>query len=655
LALEHPALGSDQRVLCAAARACKAWRAAVQQCGVSNTDVKIDLQNSLLRWGSFASWLRKHAALVRSIKIIGEAELMAEYAHSPYHDEDDYDYGYSSHEMIRGLHKGTHCRIAQQLLQQALELATSQPAAAASPAAAAAAPSSHQQQQQQQQQGLQLASFSCSCLAIPGALAMLAALPAHSLTHLDLTLAFSLKRFHSGERDVPAVAPLLQRLSSLEHLRLNMSLTPPGFDSSLFRAPGVSGILATLPAHSLSHLDLTIRAGTNDSIDLAAVLSRLSLLQQLQLRSATDGQPPHPISLDIGSSLVSLGQLTRLTSLTLDGRGNCELMDQDEMLQHVLAQQPPLRELQLLGWYDDMQRANLAVLSQLEHLLVAGSSDVLISALPNSLQRLELAVESSGETMSAVLLLQQLQRLRRLQGFSEQQPLLHLTQLPALQHLALQYDMAWVAAAAAPAWPQLPQLQELLLEFRHDGIGTPTQQDMATILGGLAGCRNLTKLALMAGPRSSAGDGSIRTHPVAACSILAGLTQLQDLCIHSKSVLVVEDALGLSVLTTLTRLVLDGVGAGVGDVPATAIACSLKQLRHVDLQNCALGSMHCLAVVGRLTKLTVLRLEGNDGLTSERLMLLTRLSHLQELGVSEDAVDARAVRLFWAAVRGQQM
>jgi hypothetical protein len=58
---------------------------AVQQCGACNTDVQLDLQSSLLSWGNFANWLRKHAALVRSIKIHGEAELMAA-GEDDYHD-----------------------------------------------------------------------------------------------------------------------------------------------------------------------------------------------------------------------------------------------------------------------------------------------------------------------------------------------------------------------------------------------------------------------------------------------------------------------------------------------------------------------------------------------------------------------------------------
>jgi hypothetical protein len=44
VALDHPALSSEQRVLCAAACVCRDWRQAVQQCGVRNTHVQFFLE-----------------------------------------------------------------------------------------------------------------------------------------------------------------------------------------------------------------------------------------------------------------------------------------------------------------------------------------------------------------------------------------------------------------------------------------------------------------------------------------------------------------------------------------------------------------------------------------------------------------------------------
>jgi hypothetical protein len=78
----------------------------------------------------------------------------------------------------------------------------------------------------------------------------------------------------------------------------------------------------------------------------------------------------------------------------------------------------------------------------------------------------------------------------------------------------------------------------------------------------------------------------------------------------------------------------------------------------LDLSNNELGSMVCLAAVARLTQLTELVLYddvGVNGLTLRGLMMLTRLSRLQKLGVGQnDEVTAQVFGRFWAAVRGQQ-
>jgi hypothetical protein len=80
VALEHPALSSKQQVLCAAACVCRDWRQAVQQCGIRNTHVQLNLGRAggiggsatadvLYSLASFSSWLSKHSALVSSMAI----------------------------------------------------------------------------------------------------------------------------------------------------------------------------------------------------------------------------------------------------------------------------------------------------------------------------------------------------------------------------------------------------------------------------------------------------------------------------------------------------------------------------------------------------------------------------------------------------------
>lgn len=67
IALEHPAASTDPRVLCAAARSCRAWREAVQQCPAHNTAVVLNTKKPVQQLQGFGQWLPKHAALVKSI------------------------------------------------------------------------------------------------------------------------------------------------------------------------------------------------------------------------------------------------------------------------------------------------------------------------------------------------------------------------------------------------------------------------------------------------------------------------------------------------------------------------------------------------------------------------------------------------------------
>jgi hypothetical protein len=222
IAIDHPAFSAYQQVLCAAAQACKAWQLAVQQCGVSSTDAVMKLDNQLQKLHSFASWLHKHMHVVRSISVfdvrpLGEPPMKGYPAPSTCTRRDRAD-------------------AAAQLLQLASEAAAAQRATATTPppqAAAAAAVSAApvnrgtatllEVPQQQQQRGLRLASFSTDCLLTPG---LLAALPAYSLTRLDLNLQLGLEYENVDNEtwlDGPAVAAALAQLSSLRELRIGNS------------------------------------------------------------------------------------------------------------------------------------------------------------------------------------------------------------------------------------------------------------------------------------------------------------------------------------------------------------------------------------------------------------------------------------------------
>jgi hypothetical protein len=93
-------------------------------------------------------------------------------------------------------------------------------------------------------------------------------------------------------------------------------------------------------------------------------------------------------------------------------------------------------------------------------------------------------------------------------------------------------------------------------------------------------------------------------------------------------------------------------GTGVGDFAATGIASSMRQLQHLDLRDCGLGDMVCLAAIVQLKQLTELRFEGNKPLGLQELMLLTGLSRLEQLGfvMAPDVTDD-VVHRFWPAVQ----
>jgi hypothetical protein len=89
----------------------------------------------------------------------------------------------------------------------------------------------------------------------------------------------------------------------------------------------------------------------------------------------------------------------------------------------------------------------------------------------------------------------------------------------------------------------------------------------------------------------------------------------------------------------------------VDDVAASALACSLTQLRSLDLWGCAVGL--CLAPIAHLRQLTELRLGFVDGMTRRGVMMLTKLTQLQQLTVkfNDEVTQEWMDQEFWAALR----
>jgi hypothetical protein len=488
VAFSHPVLSTDPKVLCAAACACKAWRAAVPQCGACNTVIKIKPEATLQRLCSFAQWFAKHAPLVKSIT-----------ANCHHHLPND---------SVHGLPWDQHVTAAQQLLQQALQLAAAWAALQTTAAACTPAAAPPQQQQLQQQHGLHMSSFSSNCLVRAD---LLAALPAHSLTHLELEF------MHSTAPDSAALSAVLAQLSSLKHLELS--------------------------------------SGNNNS----------------------------PVS---GRCLLGLSQLHQLTRLKLVGFWS----DSEQPLQQLLAQPLALRHLHL-DWQNSAQdllpELNMAALKQLEEL-VCENELAEGSVLPSQLQQLQLTpyLGVTAGSLSPVTQLQQLRRIYLFVRVKEQEPLLRLAQLPALQHLAFDYCENYAAAAAtAAAWLRLPQLCELQIGGADD---SPNRVEMEAILAGIAASTQLTKLNLEV-QANLREDGGVAEDVfiVAACARVARLLHLKDLYLsfdENESLrLGVGDALALTALTGLTRLSLCIGRSALGDYEATALACNLQQLRDLDL------------------------------------------------------------------------
>jgi hypothetical protein len=484
---------------------------------------------------------------------------------------------------------------------------------------------------------------------------------------------------------------------------LLLPLPPPqrqrqlGMASFSSNTTWANSLLPVLPAHSLTRLELQVDhssfardARASTAAALAAALPRLSSLQELVLKG--DGAN------ELNQCLSVLGQLRGLTRL--------ELIDWDWSawthisVNQLLEQPPPLRvwhwklgpqlasdELSFLLDMRDMQH--------LQEFVGLNGFDPVLANFPTQLQHLEVDdCYHSFQLLAAVTPLQQLTSLgvgwQRADASpvlgAEQGTLLQLAQLPALQKLRLALFSLHRAAATAPVWGQLPQLCELKLSHAVSWSDVSVGE-VAAVFAGLAAATRITRLELDMSftlPGEDVGDeeadeqhvgveqaaeqhvgvgeageqhvavfvaGGLHA-PVDACASIAALVGLKHLKLSGLGH-VIGDVLALTALTRLTFLGLPHGGARVGDTQATALATSLKELRHLDLSCCELGGMLCMEVIAGLPQLTELSFTGCPGVTCEGLMALTQLLCLQRLDVdrSDEVTDA-VLNSFWAALCG---
>uniref|UniRef100_A0A383VIS9 Uncharacterized protein n=1 Tax=Tetradesmus obliquus TaxID=3088 RepID=A0A383VIS9_TETOB len=276
------------------------------------------------------------------------------------------------------------------MLQAATAEQPTAPESATTAATAASAPCSStttlQTQQQQQQQGLRLRSFSTN---VPAAASSTALLPAHSLTHLQLTLmdssTASLLALRDGISADPALAAATARLTNLQQLVLEC-------DAAAGALPGLTNLRHLT---SLEVMDSVIAGRSQWKKPLKQLLAHPLPLQRLHISTGC-GVPGPGFLLDL------------------------------------------LRQSQLLNF-------------SIEGQLHEGSQ------LPVQLQRLQFCCERSWASDPIELTqLLHLQHLHLAGSFPDPSILLQPSQLPCLQHLALQHWEVHEAAAAAAVWLQLP-------------------------------------------------------------------------------------------------------------------------------------------------------------------------------------------------------
>jgi hypothetical protein len=240
----------------------------------------------------------------------------------------------------------------------------------------------------------------------------------------------------------------------------------------------------------------------------------------------------------------------------------------------------------------------------------------------------------------------------------------HLLKLVQLKTLALHHFEVTDALLVAATWRLLPQLSEIRMVFRLGKQLQPCsdiQYSMRTLLAAAGAATQLTSLHVQLMDCNEVGH----LKPLQACEGLAQLANLKELTL-SGLCMARGDALALTALTGLTRLQLEFITVEFdrkyhvhpeGKAAATALARSLTQLCGLVLEGCGydMGSEEFLAAIGRLQRLTELRL-GGDGLTPQGLMQLpasvTGLSRLQRLDVtpSREVADKVMKRFLAAAV-----
>jgi hypothetical protein len=417
IALQHPALSSKPVIPCIMARS---WRDAVQQCTAGIMHVSPKPAKTLAEVTSLAQWLPKYAGLVQSISLFGRFQGFT--------DEGAPEAVLPEAEAAQLVASGLQLAAAHRAPTPSTVLSNAAAAAAGAAAGAAAADVRAERLQ------AQLQSFSSNFLVGPG---LLYALPAASLTHLDLRLYSSVPHKAAAPLANGGHAAALARLTNLRQLRLAVD-TPKllGVFSSML--PSVTQLSRLTHLQVINHCSQWSHIGADNSASQA-------LRQLLQDPCRAWQQQLRVLQLSLAdSAAIDLSGLSGLQQLQLDAFG---------LPGDTLTMQQ--------GW-----------------------------VLPKQLQQLDIAgccIASPAAT--GIPDMQQLQQLTLLVQFAEadgQQALLQLAQLPFLQQLTLKYASAAAVDATADVWRHLPALVSWDL-FQHtdtmtEGLFTRTLQASSHLL-----------------------------------------------------------------------------------------------------------------------------------------------------------------------------
>lgn len=197
---------------------------------------------------------------------------------------------------------------------------------------------------------------------------------------------------------------------------------------------------------------------------------------------------------------------------------------------------------------------------------------------------------------------------------------------PGFEALDMQYaTFCMVSSDAATKdmamWLYWPRLKGLSIIDANaaatPGYNAPVLKDL--LRHRLPMLSGLTRLQL-----SVFEEGSGAAYGLQVCATLTELTRLQKLRLDvvGQGRVQNRDCVHLTVMQSLTSLTLGNMREAVGDMVAVALACSLPELRYLDLTKCSISTDTPMPVFARMRHLTKIVLTGNRGSSSNSVALL---------------------------------